>query len=194
MPTDPNDDSFELRSAALLSARLSGGVPTTAPETPARTYVSFSAARLCFGTPARAPREGAPESEAVELPWSDEMMGSEGWSRMLDWCVSAHEAEGAFVVDGRGLMIGSCGMLGSAELEEIGARLLLVLEQADLMSAALGDAQSASIEMDSGWLTGLRVPIGEADRLVVGMVTAQPLPSGARRAISAAFTKKALGV
>lgn len=130
-----------------------------------------------------------------DLSWSSEMMGSGGWKAMLDWVVSALDADGAFIVDSRGLVVAASGLLGADVVEETGARLIIAFEQGDLALRSHGKALSVTVELESGWLVGMRVPVRDDDAgFIVGIAGPLPLTHEARRKIAAEFTKKALGV
>jgi hypothetical protein len=148
--------------------------------------VQFALTKLRVGQ--QEPERAAESGGAV--PWTDEMMGSPGWARLLDWCVDNLPASTAFVVDARGLIVGSSGSPAQDEVEEIGARLLIAFEQADQMSP--GGSQSITIQRSDGWLVGLRVPLTEYEKLTVGLMTKLPLSSSARLKVEEAFARKAL--
>lgn len=114
---------------------------------------------------------------------------------MLDWCVSSLDADAAFIVDERGLVIAAAGLLDASSVEETGARLIVTFEQGDQMLRSHGQALSVTVELESGCLVGMRVPVRDDEgALIVGIVGPLPLTHEARRKIAAAFTKKALGL
>lgn len=207
MSSKSNESSYDLGRAARFSARLRGR-DVESPDDEAGDYVRFSRGGVRFGAPQgaavsaaeRAPAAESgprpPPSELVDfdgvVPWSGEMAGSAGWSRMLDWCVHALDAEAAFIVDSRGLTIASSGGLPAADIDETGARLTVAFEQADELAGTLGIALSVSVELDTGWLVGILIPVAEDEKLTVGVVLPRALSNDARQKIAAAFTKKAL--
>jgi hypothetical protein len=201
MSNDRSEHSYDLSGAHAITERLRSRrkrLGTQRPPAPASDgFVRFSLGRINYGAPPEDPNRvgGQEQADIVEgIPWSPEMMGSEGWARMLDWCLKALEAEGAFIVDDRGLMIGSRGAMNVQTMEEVGARLLIAFEQADLMCGDKGMSQSMSIEMTEGWLVGMRIPLSGSEKLTFGVVTWRPLSRAARRKIEAAFAKKAMGL
>ena len=105
------------------------------------------------------------------------------------------DADGAFIVDSRGLVVAASGLLGADVVEETGARLIIAFEQGDLALRSHGKALSVTVELESGWLVGMRVPVRDDDAgFIVGIAGPLPLTHEARRKIAAEFTKKALGV
>ena len=168
------------------------------PPKPTPAYVRFARERLKFGSPPEPTAGVLFERHAdltEDLSWSSEMMGSGGWKAMLDWVVSALDADGAFIVDSRGLVVAASGLLGADVVEETGARLIIAFEQGDLALRSHGKALSVTVELESGWLVGMRVPVRDDDAgFIVGIAGPLPLTHEARRKIAAEFTKKALGV
>lgn len=188
MSNDPRGSSYDLGGAGAIAGRLTKRAPKPrAASNEPSGFVRFSLDRLRMGAPVAAASEPAEATEPV--PWSPEMMGSPGWAKLLDWCIDAYDADAAFVVDARGLLVGSRGLLPQEEIDEIGARLLIAFEQADHMSP--GGSQSMSIERDKTWLLGLRVALNETERLTVGVVTPRPISAAARKQVEEAFTRKA---
>jgi len=189
---------YDLEGAAAICHRLRAtkrepAEAEPAPEPP--RFVRFSLDRLRFGAERAKPSSTAPQADlGSEIPWSGEMMGSEGWSKMLQWCGEALDADGAFVVDGRGLLVGHHGVLVADTMQEMGARLLMAFEQADQMAPDGALSRSISIQLSRTWLAGMRVAVSDDEMLTIGVVTSRPLSAEARTQIVEAFAKKARGV
>ncbi len=207
MSSDRSGPFYDLDEAASLTRELArrerdvaGGSSHAEGDESSRTggYVRFSAERIRYGVrPERRQGEEAVDV-ASEVPWSSEMMGSAGWRHLVDWCVDAIDADAVFVVDARGLVVAGSGALPAEEVEAAGARLLALFEHADRLLESQGETRSVNVELELGWLTGLRVAVRRDDpedgTLVVGIVTTRPLSEAARRNITEAFAKKALGI
>jgi len=207
MSSDRSGPFYDLDEAASLTRELArrerdavDDASQAEGEEPSRAsgYVRFSAERIRYG--ARLERRQGDEAVDVtsEVPWSPEMMGSAGWRHLVDWCLDATDADAVFVVDARGLVVAGSGALPAEEVEAAGARLLALFEHADQLLESQGEARSINVELELGWLTGLRVAVRRDDpedgTLIVGIVTTRPLSEGARRSITEAFAKKALGI
>ncbi|MCA9620994.1 MAG: hypothetical protein KC731_18355 [Myxococcales bacterium] len=183
-----NERSYDLRQAADIAARLRHRErrEEPAPEPAPRGYTSFAAA-----PPARSGGEMAELGE--DVPWSDEMAGSEGWGKILEWCVDAVAADCAFVVDDRGLVIASRGNLPNDVVDETGARHLMAFEHTDRMQPD-HPSQSITVELGQGWLSGVRVGAEDGERLTIAVQAALPLSTVARRRLESAFQKKMRGI
>lgn len=216
MRNDRPDSYYDLEDAARIAARLRPGAnraEEVTASTETRAYVRFNLSELRFGP--RATTDAAPPAaEAVAPPVAAspiaqpfvppqastrleglseiETTGSAGWGKMLDWCVDALDADAAFIVDARGLVIGGAGLLGSGEVEETGARLIVAFGQADRMLSSHGASLSLSVELESGWLVGIRIPSRDDEEFILGIVSNEALSQDIRRELAKAFSKKAL--
>ena len=90
--------------------------------------------------------------------------------------------EAALVVDERGLAIANLGNLGSDEAEDVGARLVIAMDQTLRMEGLGAEAGCIGVEFGARWLTGIRV-VGGGAEVTIGLVTAQPVPRADRERI-----------
>ncbi|MDH5672643.1 MAG: hypothetical protein OEZ06_10870 [Myxococcales bacterium] len=217
MSNGPPDNSYDLREASTLSARLrratseSGAAPADGPPDAGKAYVRFSAAGLAPATaPAAAPAEAAVTAEAPKLGvhngtasepqeqggaflWEEAMRGPSGWAYLLERVRSKFELRAAFVVDPQGLLVACKGSLPGEGAESAGARLAIAFEHADRIAPEGSLSQSLAIELGGTWLTGLRVTVVEVPRLVVGLYGETPLSKSALHTLSKIFVRKAAG-
>ncbi|MCA9605127.1 MAG: hypothetical protein KC619_06010 [Myxococcales bacterium] len=192
-----NDETFyDLSRASAISARLvrlaaRPPEPPPAPAPPA-SYVRFP--RTQRGSAGGPPSTDLRERDLDEVEWSSAMMGSGGWTALLEWCVSAVDGDGAFIVDAGGLVVAIGGNLPTDVMEETGARLSFAFEQGDRMLGGPATVRSIGIELERGWLVGVQVRTVEGMALIVGVVSPSPLSAAARDTLVRVFSKKALGV
>jgi hypothetical protein len=105
--------------------------------------------------------------EALRAPATD--FGPQAWNRLLDGCAAAVAAEAAFLMDPHGLVVAARGPRPAGEVEAVGARLMVALDQADRIE----DAQSAlaiTVESPRGSLHGLRLTQPDGSFLTLGLV------------------------
>lgn len=187
MSTSRSDSSYNLAGAATVARRLTATTPEARPPAPA--YIRFSSARF--------PNSAVPALQVVEeepvLGWIPEMEGPPGWAVLLQRAMELTAAEGALVVDPQGLVIASLGTLPGEGADAIGARLTIAFAQADHMGNMGGKARSLTIQLDNRWLTGLRIVVGEEERLIVGFSAASALGTGTLNALAKVFVRKAMG-
>ena len=100
----------------------------------------------------------------------DGSLGAEVWARLLPWAASEAGAVGAFVLDQGGLIIAEMRDLPLDRLEELAARLCLLLHGASELSAQHFDAGAVALELGPWWLTLLRIGLAEGTWLVVVLV------------------------
>lgn len=164
--------SSDLELARSLSRRLRaprGDAPTKHHE-PSPRYVRFEA------------RRAAPESVFNQFASPGGSFGAEVWNNLLDGCLSTADAAAAFVIDGHGLVVATRGDLSAEAAESIGARLMVALDQ----SAQLlpnGAPAVVALEIDLGWLTGLRSGDKRARPLTLGLLGQAPLSRDVREAV-----------
>jgi hypothetical protein len=80
-------------------------------------------------------------------------------------------------------VIAARGLVPAEQVQNFGARLLVVFEQADQMDATIPRCEAVTVELGSRHLTGLRGPGTAATRFTVGMLGPEPLSREARAAI-----------
>ena len=182
MSSDPNDSSFDLDQARRLSQRLRGGgrpaAPPSGPRGPSaeQGYVRFVARKV----------DGYPEAPR---PASHDGFGEETWNDFLDECIAQTRAASAFLMDAQGLVVACRGDRSASELEGIGARLMVMLEQADKMRGASTVSESVCIELDAQWLTGLRARLDGGRTMTLGVIAPAPLQRDARERLEAGLAR-----
>lgn len=161
-PAPSGSCSDDLAAARASSQRLRGqarAVPTSGG------YVSFPSRATV------APRPSVPlMARRRPLLAPDTRFGPDGWNTLLEACVAAAAADGAFLMDPAGLIVAS---RGPHEFEAMGARLMSAFEQADHIDGARGTL-SLSIETPRGTLFGLRLAQPEGTFLTLGFT----IPAG----------------
>lgn len=162
-PAPSGSCSDDLAAARAASQRLRA--TTRASPPPVSGYVSFAKVA------APAPRTATPlMSRRQPLLAPDTRFGAEGWNTLLEACVAAVAADGAFLMDAAGLIVAS---RGSHEFDVIGARLMSAFEQADRIEGTRSTL-SLSIETPRGTLFGLRLAQSEGTFLTLGFT----IPAG----------------
>lgn len=177
--TDPNARSC---NGVRTSARSRDRHEVPPPAGPLRQALESGYVRL-RASPIAPPREPAPLPSAPE-----DVGGSIGWSRLLEWCVSGSGIDGALLTDHRGLVIASAGITDPDVVLGIAARLVIAFQQADRMSTTASPA--IMIQLDHGWLTGIRIDHDD-EPLTVGVIARAPLDDVARTAVRQALGRKA---
>lgn len=195
MKNDPSV-SFSDRDAARASAaRLRGEkpppVPAGSPAAPA--FVSFRAGvALGTGEAARAaPAAVAPAAGQAPSPRRPPptplpgASGAERWDALLSWCLTSGGAMAAFVLDERSLLVASRGLLPFDDVEGMGGRLIVALEQASRLQEEGAPGHGAvSVDLDGRWLTGFAVSMPGGAPLTFGLLGAEPAHAEVRAAIS----------
>ncbi len=169
MSNDPNENSSDLGLARTLARRLRSRPRAhieRASGPPRPRYVRFDAGR--FGT-------GAPGVPAGGENGELERWASDSWKRLLDDCLALCQGSGAFLMDEQGLVVARGGLSDAEAVDVLAARLTVTFQQAERMSHREGGASTICIELDEGWLTGLKVPIEGTGPLVVGLIADGPV-------------------
>ena len=117
-------------------------------------------------------------------PDQEKDFGPAEWNHFLDDCLRKARGHSAFVLDGRGLTVANRGQLRSTDVEGLGTRMMLALEQASRMDRAGNRVASLTIEFESSWLTGITASGGER-RLTLGVLGQDPVPLQYRRDLGA---------
>ena len=176
MPDRPAASSDADRLALrALARRLRPDADGPAEPAPPRQFVRLA-----------APPTTAPRDAAVAAP--DDVDGSAGWARLVEWCVVELGVEQAVLSDDRGLVIATAGVSEAELADGLAARLVTVFRQADLLAS--GATPVVHIQLGERWLTALRVSPGPHP-LALGLVGLEPLGAAARAAVVAAFSHKA---
>lgn len=165
----PRAPSSDLELARSLSRRLreSRDAPTTKIE-PSPRYLRFDA------------RRAAPESWLSPLSRMGAPFGADVWNELLDGCLSAADATGAFLMDAQGLVVATRGTMKQDAAESIGGRLMGALDQIELIGSS---TTAVSFEVDGGWLTGLRSTQKSASPLTLALLAPAPLSRAAREVV-----------
>jgi hypothetical protein len=142
--------------------------------------VRFDARRLSAGRAGSIP---PPDGEAR---WA-----SDHWNQFLDDCREICHAKGAFVMDEHGLVVSVRGLDEGEALEVLGARLTVTFQQVDRMSHHPDGSNTVCIELEDGWLTGLKHAVPGAGSLIVGVMADAPV-CGERKHELVEFLKRAV--
>ncbi|MBK6513967.1 MAG: hypothetical protein IPG04_07525 [Polyangiaceae bacterium] len=168
---DKRVPSSDLELARALSRRLRaprGETPAKHAE-PSPRYVRFDA------------RRAAPESVFGAFAASSPF-GADVWNHLLDGCLATADARSAFLIDAQGLVVATRGDLSAEAAESIGARLMVALDQsAQLLQPSAPSV--AALEIELGWLTGLRSSDKRSRSLTLGIVAQGPLGRDIREAV-----------
>lgn len=167
MSNDPSERSSDLGFARSIARRLRGPAqPSAAPSVVSQgpRYVRFDARRFSGGS-----------MGSIPPPEGEDRWGSDNWNQFLDDCLEICRATGAFVMDEHGLVVSVRGMQDGEALEVLGARLTVTFQQADRMSHRPEGANTVCIELEDGWLTGLKYAVTGAGSLIVGVMADAPV-------------------
>lgn len=178
-PASSGSCSEDLERAKSLSHKLKGSTyPTTPQVTASSPYVTFPQ------KPEPAPAAGRPQPSTASspsritqplMPRRDQLkapstgFGAQAWNRLLDACSAAVAAESAFLMDPNGLVVASRGPRAGAELEAVGARLMVAFDQADRIDGGTGSL-AMTVETARGSLHGLRLRQPDGSVLTLGLV------------------------
>ncbi len=171
MSNDRNELSSDLGVARTIARRLRtrprvvtermSGAPAVA------RYVRFDASRFGVG--------GGTTTTADRDADSLERWASDLWNRLLDDCLALCSGRDAFLMDDQGLVVSVRGMQDSDALEVLGARLTVTFQQAERIGHREGGASTICVELEDGWLTGLKCPVEGGGPLVVGIIADAPI-------------------
>ncbi len=164
--TGPRAPSSDLDLARSLSRRLREGrdAPGARIE-PSPRYLRFDA------------RRAAPETWLSPLSRLGAPFGAEVWNDLLDGCLAAADASGAFLMDAQGLVVATRGTMRQDVAEAVGGRLMGALDQIELIGTR-AQSTAVAIEIESGWLTGVR-----STQLTLALLAAAPVSRQARDVI-----------
>ena len=176
MSNDKSEHSSDLALARSIARRLRGTtrVPTTPPGVlRGPRYVRFDATRFA----------AAQEQDSLPPPPDGQQWGSESWNNFLDDCLSVCSGTSAFLLDDHGLVVSVRGSDDPEVMEVLGARLTVTFQQADRMSHRADGASTVCIELDDGWLTGVKYAVEGAGPLIVGVIADEPVHGDAKEDI-----------
>jgi hypothetical protein len=183
MSNDPSERSSDLGLARSIARRLRGrsapsGAPSAVSQGP--RYVRFDARRIASGP-----------AGSIPPPDAEGRSASDRWNQFLDDCRELCHAKAAFVMDEHGLVVSVRGLDDGEALEVLGARLTVTFQQADRMSHRTEGSNAVCIELEDGWLTGLKYAVPEAGSLIVGVMADAPV-CGERKNEIVQFLRRAV--
>lgn len=180
MSNDRSEHSSDLGLARSIARRLRTRpkiTPDRGSVPPRSRYVRFDARRFGVGA-ATAAAAAADGDEQVIGRWA-----SDNWNRLLDDCLAVCSGRSGFLMDEDGLVVALRGMDDSDVLEVLGARLTVTFQQADRMSHREDGASTICIELDEGWLTGVKFPVEGGGPLVIGLMAELPIAGDAKKEV-----------
>lgn len=180
----PSSDRLALRALArrLRPEAVTSRIPTlTAPS-----FVRLAAPEAAAPVAPPAAPAAAPAARPLPAP-PDDLAGSGGWGRLIEWCVVDLGVDSAILTDDRGLVIASAGLVDLDDAQGIAARLVIAFHQADRMGATR--SPSMAIQLATGWLTGLRIDNG-GDPVTLGIMAARPVDDATREVLVRAIGNK----
>jgi hypothetical protein len=191
MPTDPNAHSSDLDRAKALTRALrpDAASATAKPQgEPASGYIKFRAApvQALNQAPNQATPPPAKAQIADEPPPNIDVFGADSWEALLDWVVRVSGCEQAFVIDAQGLVIAQGGM-AIEEVERVGARLQMALEQARKLTEGEAAAPSVSIGLGSTWLSGFPIALAGAGDAILGLLGPEAIGAERRAVVERGF-------
>ncbi len=169
-------DISDLESARELSRRLTTAALAPSPQS-ATPFVRFRAS-TALGKPPQPEPEPGPNALPPGL--DPTLTGGALWNQLLDWCRATAQAETAFVMDAYGLVVGSRGPLQGEQFEEVGARLILILDQARQMQPIPELEPAIGVELGTRWLTGFQAPLEDGTPLTIGLIGREAIPEKVR--------------
>ena len=111
------------------------------------------------------------------------------WENLLSWCRTGLAADGAFVIDRRGLLVANSGKLTDEESQAMGARLVVALDQADALDPA-SPVRTLALDLSTHCLTAIRLQVERGPMLTVGVISLRPLSASAGALVRRAFVSK----
>lgn len=99
------------------------------------------------------------------------------WQTLMQWAGAPTPADGAFLVDDRGLVVSNHGGLDDMLAQGIGGRLTLVYEQVDRIQS-MGKSSWIAVHHDQRWLVSVRVRVTNVKHVVFGALGPVPMHAG----------------
>ena len=183
MSNDPSERSSDLGLARTIARRLRGPArPSVAASVVSHgpRYVRFDSRRFAGAS-----------AGSIPPPDGTGRSASDNWNQFLDDCREICRARGAFVMDEHGLVVSVRGLDDGEALEVLGARLTVTFQQADRMSHHPEGSGAVCIELEDGWLTGLKYAVPGAGSLIVGVMADGPV-CGERKSEVVEFLRRAV--
>ena len=201
MSSNRSANSSDGEAARQAAARLRGEKRAAPSTAPAPVFVAFSAAAALGATPgarpvaaapaappppaAQSPAPSQPGPQADVPPPPPGASAAQRWDHLLDWCLTSAGARAAFVLEAQGLLVASRGLLPFEDVQGLGGRLMVALEQAGRMASEDGlDGGAVSVELGGRWLSGFSLPFG-GSQVTLALLSAEPIQAGLRTAIAA---------
>ena len=185
--------------ADLLASRFARGPEPTAAEPsglPGGHYEHFSARRFrhqpVLPENLNLPGDGA--TLDLDRLRVGQPFGSGEWSVFLDACLRASAGETAFAMDSDGLILASRGRLAREQATSVGTRLTAALDHSRRMEISGGGVQTALVEFEHQWLTGVAVEREPGKAYTIGVLAREPVPPSVRTDIRNTLTALLAGV
>lgn len=184
----PSSDRLALRALArrLRPEAVTSRIPTLTAPSFVRLAAPEAAAPVAAPAATAVTPAAAPAARPLPSPPED-LAGSGGWGRLIEWCVVDLGVDSAILTDDRGLVIASAGLVDLDDAQGIAARLVIAFHQADRMGATR--SPSMAIQLATGWLTGLRIDNG-GDPVTLGIMAARPVDDATREVLVRAIGNK----
>lgn len=172
--SDHAANSSDLELARALSGKVCG-----------QHHSQDSLSASTSGSFARfASRETAPPTPEPRVdPAHATPRSFESWDDLVAWIKRITSCQVVFVVDPESFVIAQHGHHSLEELEGIGAQFQDVAERATEIE--IGAARALALQLESGWLSGIRFPREESGYFLVGVIADEVLPREIQAAISA---------
>lgn len=186
MKSDRTDSSSDLESARELSRRLvaprAAGHVVAPSDSDFVRFTFSSVMRRSAASESRTSSTGVAPGHEAPKPES-----ATTWDDFLARSLPVAEAHAAFLMDGQGLLVASCGPIPAADLEGVGGRLMAALEHGRKMQLEEGREPAVVVELGSAWLTGFAVPLRDGSTLTMGVVGPAALHAETRARLSGAL-------
>lgn len=181
MKSAPAASSSDLERARQLSRSLRPALARPAGAAPRAAGSGYVRFQMAAAPPAPAPVPSPAPDVPPAIPAG--LAGGALWNFLLDWCAAYVQAGTAFVMDGFGLLVAARGDLPPEQFEEVGGRLILILQQARLMQGAAVADLAVGIELGDGFLSGFQLLLDDGSPLTVGLIGREPISSHPRGVI-----------
>lgn len=182
------ENSYDIALARDLSCALTDRGAHPVPRPPVDDGVPYTRfPRAVRGTAPVLPTpaaDGAPDS-----PLPDTFVT---WGDLLTWCMEMSRARSAFVLDADGFVVAHLGEEPVNGFDGMGAELAYAMDFLGRVDERAGVLRSVSLEFGKRAIFGFRVMITESVQLVVGIVTAGPIPTEMKQTVLTVTTRNLL--